>query len=127
MDVFGRTASPLLAARYELQLDHAFRAEGDGDDAVEILRGGGHEDAAALAQRGFDLGTMDELPDVRRADLLLSFRDHDEVHRHLLAGAANRMQRGQERGLGTLLIDRAAADDDLAEVGLVDEARLERR
>ena len=70
---------------------------------------------------------MDELTDVRRTDLLLPFRDHDQVHRHLLAGAADRVQRREERGLRSLLIDGAAADDDLAEIGLVDEARLERR
>src|SRR5439155_177675 len=84
-------------------------------------------DAAALAQRGLHLGAMHELADVRRADLFLPFRDHDQVHRHLLAGAADGVQRGQERRFGTFLIDGAAADDDLAEVRLVDESRLERR
>jgi hypothetical protein len=37
------------------------------------------------------------------------------------------MERREERRLGTLLVDRAAADDRLAEARLVDQARFERR
>ena len=71
----------------------------------------GMKTPTAFAQRRLDLGPMHELADVRRADLLLAFRDQHQVHRHLLAGAANGVQRREERRLRTLLIDRAAADD----------------
>ena len=80
-----------------------------------------------LAQRRLDLGPVHDLPDVRRADLLLALGDQHEVDRQLLAGAADRVQRGEERRLGSLLVHRAAADDHLAEARLVDDARLERR
>ena len=72
-------------------------------------------------------GAKHELADMRRADLLFAFGDQHQVHRHLLAGAADRVQRGEERRLRALLVDRAAADDHLAEAGLVDELRFERR
>ena len=74
-----------------------------------------------FAQRGLHLGPAHDLAEVRRADLLLAFGDQHQVHRQLPAGAADGVQRGEERGLRTLLVHRAAADHDLAEAGLVDE------
>ena len=44
-----------------------------------------------------------------------------------LPRAADRVQRGEQRRLRPLLVDRAAADHHLADAGLVDDARLERR
>jgi hypothetical protein len=60
-----------------------------------------------------------QLREVRRADLLLSLADQDEVHGDLAAGVANGMERRQERGFRSFLVHRAAPDDDLAQVGLV--------
>src|SRR2546422_8100806 len=127
MNVLLRTASPFLAARYELELDHAFRAEAQRDDAVEILHRGRHEDADAFPECGLDFGPVDELTDVRRADLFLSLGHHHQVHRHFSPGAANGMQRRQKRRFWPFLVDRAATDDHLAEAWPVDEPRLERR
>ena len=45
----------------------------------------------------FDRGAMNDLADVRRADLFLPFRDQHQIDRHLLAGAANGVQR-REKG-----------------------------
>ena len=73
------------------------------------------------------LGPPHDLLEVRRADLLLPLRDEHEVDRALAAGAVDGVERGQERGLRPLLVHRAAADQDLAEAGLVDERRLPRR
>ena len=64
--------------------------------------------------------------EVRRADLLLALGHQHEVHGQLAARAADRVQRGQERRLGALLVDGAAADQHLAEAGLVDERRRRR-
>src|SRR5688572_6977883 len=77
---------PLLAARNQLQLDDALGAERDLHVAVEILRGLGHEDALALAERGADRVGEHYLREMRRADFLLAFRDEHEVDRHLATG-----------------------------------------
>jgi hypothetical protein len=45
VDVFCGTASPFLTTRNELELHDAFRAESNGDDAVEVLRRGGQDHA----------------------------------------------------------------------------------
>ena len=97
MDVLRRTASPFFSGRDQLELDDAFRTEGDRDDAVEILTRRRHEHAGAFAQRCFHFGTMHELADVRRSDFFFPFRDHHQIHRHLLVRAANRVQRREER------------------------------
>jgi hypothetical protein len=44
-----------------------------------------------------------------------------------VSGAANRVQRGEERGLRPLLVDRTATAEDLAEPGLVDDLAIPRR
>ena len=72
-------------------------------------------------------GAQHQFGDVRRSDFLFAFGDHDEIHRHLLARAADRVQRGEECRFRTFLIHRAAADDDFADAGLVDDFRFERR
>src|SRR5688500_20172166 len=114
MDVFHWTAAPFLAARHELELDDALRAEGDGDDAVEVLGGGGEDHADRLAQRSLHLGLQHHVRDVRRPDLLLTLGDEDEVDRHLLVRAADGMQRGEKRRFRPLLIIRAPAHHHLA-------------
>ena len=127
VNVLRRTASPFFAARYQFELDHAFRAEVHGDDAVEILRRRRHEDADAFLQRRQHLGSPNELRNVRRTDFLFAFGDQHQVHRHLLAGAANRMQRGEERRFRSFLIHRAATDDHFAQRRFVDDSRFGRR
>ena len=72
-------------------------------------------------------GALDDLLEVRRADLLLAFRDEDEVDGRLAARALDRVQGGEERRLRTLLVHGAAAHEDLAEAGLVHEGGVERR
>ena len=62
-----------------------------------------------------------DLPEVRRSDLFLAFRDEHEVDRHLLPRPLDCVERGEERCLRPLLIHRAAADEDLSESGLVDD------
>jgi hypothetical protein len=125
--VLARPAAPLLAAGHQLQLHHALGAQRDGDAAIRVLRGAGHEHAPALPQRGGDFRPRDHLLEVRRADLLFALRHQHDVHRDLGAGAADGVQRGQERGLRPLLVDRAAAHHHLAEARLVDQRRFEGR
>src|SRR5579884_1356825 len=127
MNVFRRPSAPTLAARDQLELDYAFRSEAHGDDPVEVLRCGRHEDADRFSERCFYFGPMHELADVRGSDFFFTFGNEHEIHRQFFAGAANRMQGGEKRRLGTFLIDGAAADDDFSEAGSVDEASLERR
>src|SRR2546429_5959539 len=64
---------------------------------------------------------------MRRADLLLSFGDKDEVDGHILARTANGVKGSEQRGLRTFLIDRAAAHDDFSEAGLVEQSGFEGR
>ena len=105
------------------QLDDALGAERDRDDAVRVLRGAGHEDAGSASQRRRDLGPAHDLREVRRADLLLALGDEHEVDGQLPARAADRVERGEERGLRALLVDRAAAHEDLAEARACRRAR----
>src|SRR5207237_247874 len=83
--------------------------------------------AFSSALIGLDFGTMNELADVRRADLLFTFGDEHEVDGHLLARTFDRMQRCEKRRLRTFLVDGAASDDRFADAGFVDDARFERR
>ncbi len=69
-------------------------------------------------------GASTILRKVGRADLLLAFGDEHQVDGELLAGAADGMQRGKEGGLRTLLVGGAAAHQDGAETGLLDELRV---
>src|SRR5215469_3516284 len=64
---------------------------------------------------------------MRRADLLLAFGDKDEIDGQFLARAADGVKRGDQGGLRTFLIDRAAAHDDFSEAWLVEQGRFERR
>src|SRR5256886_14381496 len=56
VDVALRPATPALAARDELHLDHAFGPERHDHLAVQLLRGGRHEDADRAPERGGHLG-----------------------------------------------------------------------
>ena len=47
VDVFTRPAAPAFTAGRQFQLDHAFRAEADGDDTIETLHCGRHENPGA--------------------------------------------------------------------------------
>ncbi len=64
---------------------------------------------------------------MRRGDFLFAFRHKHQVHRKLAAGATNRVQRRKERGFGTLLVYRSAADHAFAQIRFVDERGLEWR
>ena len=75
-------------------------------------------------QRRLHFRTPDELRDVRRTDLLFAFRHHHQIHRHLLARAADRMQRREERRFRSFLVHRAAADDRLAQAPACRRAAL---
>src|SRR5262249_1862424 len=127
MHVVFRPASPLLAARHELQLHHALRAEVDLDRTVEALAPERNDDAEAFLQSRFDFGSEDDLRKVRRAAFLFAFADEDEIHRELLICRLERVQCGETGDLRSLLVRGAASDDHLADAALVDEARLERR
>ena len=123
VDVLLGAPPPSLAARNQLQLDDPLGTERHRHRAARVLRRRGHEDARAALEGGRDLGAPHDLPEVRRADLFLPLRHEDEVDRALPARAVDGMESGQERGLRTFLVHRAAADQDLAEAGLVDERR----
>src|SRR5471030_2721942 len=103
MNILRWTAAPFLAARYELELHDALRAEAHRDEAVEVLRCGRHEDAAALTERRLHFRAADELTDVRRANLFLPLGHQYQVHRHLPTRAPNRVQRRQKRRFRPLL------------------------
>jgi hypothetical protein len=118
VDVAARAAAPLLAAADELALDDALRAERDRDGPVRVLVGRRHEDARALRERGRDVGRANDLREVRRADLLLALRDEDEVDRELPPRALVRVESGEERGLGTLLVDAPRPITTLPKPGL---------
>ena len=64
---------------------------------------------------------------MRRADFLFAFGDENEVHGHFFARAANGVKRGEERGFRAFLIDGAAAHDDFAEAGFIEQSRFKRR
>ena len=61
VNVFCRAATPFFATRYELQLDHAFRAEIYRYNAVQILSRMRHEHADTFLQRGQNFRAPDEL------------------------------------------------------------------
>ncbi len=110
------------------QLDDALGAEAHRHDAVRVLRGRRHEDADAAARAPPPPPAWrTTCGEVRRADLLFALGDEHEVDGQLPARAAERVERGEERRLGALLVHRAAPDDDLAEAGLVDDRGLEGR
>ncbi len=95
-----------------------------GDGAVAALRSLRHEDALALRERLAHRRRVHHLREMRRADLLFALGHQHEVDGQLPAGAVNRVQRRQECGLRTLLVDRAAAHDRAPEVGQVDDLRV---
>ena len=65
MDVQARSAPPALAAGGQLELHDPLGAERHHHDAVQTLAGRGHEDAAAARERGGDIGTANDLREVR--------------------------------------------------------------
>src|SRR5712691_787208 len=127
MNILARATAPAFAAGSQLQLDNAFRAEEHGDFAVEALRSIGHEYAAALLQGCRHFRLAHDLREVRRANLFLAFRDEHEVYGKFLAGAANGVERREQRGFWPFLIYRAASHNDLSKAGPIDEGRFERR
>ena len=65
VNVDARTPSPALAARDQLHLDHALRAEQHAHVAIRILARGRHHDPDRLLQRGRDVGVLNDLAEVR--------------------------------------------------------------
>ena len=127
MNVFHRSAAPLRAAGYQLKFDDAFGAVERGNGAVQILRREGHVDADGLLQRFENFRLADNLCEMRRADFFFAFGDEDKVHGEFLAGAANRMERREKCGFRPFLIDGAAAHENFADSGPVDDRGVERR
>ncbi len=125
--VLGRTAAPLLAARDELDLDHTLGTKVDRCGAVPILSRGGHENADGASQGRLDLRIRGDVSEVRRADLLFAFCDEDEVHRGLHPRVLECVERGEERRLRPLLIDRTPAHQCLPFTRTIDHPSLERR
>ena len=121
VDVTARSATPALAARDQLELDHALGAEGDGHLAVKPLRGHGHEDSDTAPEGGLHLRPAHDLGKMRRTDLLLSLGYEHEVERELAARAANGVKRGEKRRLRTLLVHSAAPHEHLSQLRLFDE------
>ncbi len=111
VDVQPRAAAPPLAARGQLDLDDALGPESHRDVAVQALCRGGHEDAGAFRQRRLDIGPVDDLRKVRRADFLLALGHENQVDRQLAVGAPVGVEGREERGFRPLLVDGAAADD----------------
>src|ERR1700720_3965553 len=64
---------------------------------------------------------MHDLMEMRGADFFFAFGNEDEIDGQFAAGAANGVKGGEESGFRTFLIYGAAADDNFAEAGLVDE------
>src|SRR5579863_5093098 len=115
MNVFARPAAPALATGNQFELDDAFRAEKYTDLAVETLRGEWHEYAAALFQGSQHFGPVDDLGEVRRADLFFAFGDKHEIDGQLAAGPANGVKRREKSRFRAFLIHRTAADEHFAE------------
>src|SRR5947208_3316974 len=123
MNVLDRTAAPFFPAGDELELDHTLSTETHRYRAIWILHGGRHENANAFRQRCLHFWPLHDLPDVRRSNFLLALRDHDEIHRELLARAANRIEGREKRGFRSLLVYCTTTNNDLAKSGLVHERR----
>jgi len=127
VDVALWPAAPALAARDELDLDHAFGTEGHDHLAVELLRGGGHEDADRVAERGEHLRSAHDLGEMGRADFLLTLGHEHQVHGEFPARAADGVECGEERRLGALLVHGATTDQHGSHTGPLDERRGPRR
>ena len=127
VNVLCRTASPLFAARHQLKLDNAFRAQVHRDDSVQVLCRKRHEYADTLLERRKHLGTPNELRDVRRTDLLFAFGHQHQVYRHLLSRAANCVQGREKRRFRSFLVHRAATDHHFPEWRFVHDSRFGRR
>ncbi|HEY0340624.1 MAG TPA: hypothetical protein VGC34_07470 [Steroidobacteraceae bacterium] len=70
---------------------------------------------------------MHHLAEMRRADLLLSFRHQHDIHRRLTARGFERVECGKPGRLRSLLIDGTASDQDFTEGRPVDDGRGEGR
>ena len=126
VNVQARTPAPLLARRGQLDLDDPLGAQCHHDGPVEALRGGRHEDSAALGQGRLDVGSADDLRKVRGADLLLPLGHEDQVDGELPVRAPEGVQRREEGGFRALLVDGAASDDDLADARLLHDRGVPR-
>ena len=115
VNVFGRSASPFFTARYEFQLNHAFRSEVHCHNPIQILRRRRHEHAVTFLQRGQHFRPPNELWNVRRTDLLFAFGHQHQVYRHLFPCAANGMQRREERCFRSFLIYRTTTDNHFSQ------------
>ena len=62
-----------------------------------------------------------------RADFFFAFRHKNEIHGELFAGAANRVQRGEECSFRAFLIYCAAANNGFAEPGFIHQSGTEWR
>ena len=74
VEIFLGSAMPVGGAGNQLELDHAFRTEVDGNRAVERLHRHGHVNASALTEGRKNVsGPPDYLGEVRRTDFFFAF------------------------------------------------------
>src|ERR1700675_447029 len=70
---------------------------------------------------------MDDLRKMRGADFFFTFGDKNKIYRELAVCGANGVKSGEEGGFGAFLVYGAAADQNFAEAGLVDDCSVPRR
>src|SRR4051794_15596903 len=119
MKVLFGPSSPLLGARNQLELDHAFRAEVESYASVGSLCSHGHEYTQALTKRSKCFGAADNLREVRRTNLFLTLSNKHQVDRQFSPGALECVQRGEERPLRPFRVYGSAPDQNFSEPGLV--------
>src|SRR5688572_8392601 len=124
MNIFFRTASPFLSGGNQLQFNNTFGAKRNGQGTIGILLCGRHENAHAPFQRGHHLRMLNDLMKIRRANLFFSFGNKNEVYRWLLSSTFERVECCEQSGFRSLLVDRSATDQNLTELGLVDDLRI---
>src|SRR5215475_5301835 len=121
------TTAPFIAAGDELEFNDAFCAIERCDGAVEILRGERHEDADTFLEGFEDFRLADDLWKVWRADFFLAFRNENKIHRNFFAGAANRVECGEEGCFRAFLVDGTATDQDFSDALAIHDGRIEWR
>src|SRR5882762_5348994 len=119
MNIFLRTASPLLATGSQLNFDHALRPECQSHCSIEVLFRRRNENALASRQWRWYFRLMHDLRKVRRTDFFFAFSHKREIHRQFFSRGANCMQRRKKSRLWSFLIHRTAADNHFSEIWLI--------
>ncbi len=124
MDIEFRAASPVLAARDQLQLNDALRAERRHYRAIQRLHSRRHEHTRTFSQCGQHLRPANHLRKMRRADFLLPFGHQYQVHRKLASRVAEAMQGREKGGLWPFLVYRPAAHQRFSNARFVHQRSL---